>query len=477
MQVDPHASKVGIFRRVTSHVDIATLHTGYTKLAELDVTVTDGKIKFTDTTPGTKLAIYRFVAVGDSGITSSDFSSIVYRPTTRSIKSLNRRIIFKTVTVTAQNSDTGIIIELSSLPGSACSIGVIRRDMTLNEKNLEFLNTTSPVVRIDDPSSTIIFTDASTKNNHIYEYSCVMYTRDGSEVQCAGSVVVKRAVSSGTGIQLTLSNISVDKNAAIPDVKFNLKSATTQSSLNKTVAALADAQLSATYSAEIEADKSNLNDLITHNVTRIDTVTGDIADFGTIIGDNFSDITSRTSSITADIVQGRKYRYVVTTQLRSADSLLSERTIEKTDQFGRNWSFKPQKYLNPITLKTGTLLPNDGTMVHHPEDEFKLGTLGNEAFIEVTLPGSVSSLSNVAASKSLGRNVVKWALTGDANIYDHFEIFSIAGEIVKSIGRVQSAGNPSYEFVSPDDDGSSQYIVVPVMTDFTQGTYVTVDVV
>lgn len=477
-QLDANAVKVGVYRRVVGHVDLSALNGGYEKLAELNVLPSSGRVKFSDTSPGTKIAIYRFTAVGSTGTQSSDFSSVVYRPATRAIKSLNRRTIFRTVTITTQNIDDGMSIELSSLPASARAIGVLRRDLTINEKVLSFIDAASPIVRIDDPTTVVSFTDTTTKPDHVYEYACRMYTRDGSEYPCVGSAIVKRTVASGTGIQLTISNVAVNKSTSSSDIMFKLKSATGQDTLNKTFEVLAKSDLSSVYSTEIESGKSDLSDLITHNVTRVDTVTGEIADFGTIIGEDFSDIGSRTSSITTDVVPGRKYRYVVSTQLRSADSLLSERTIEKTDVFGRSWSYKPKKYLNPITLKTGTLLPNDMSMVHHPEEEFKLGALGNESFIEVTLPGDVTSLTRTAATRVQGRGVIKWALAGEPTSYDYFEVFSVVDGTVKPIGRTQCTGASSYEFISPDsDEEAGKFVIVPVMTDFTQGTYVTVDVV
>lgn len=480
-QLDKKATKIFIYRKLVSFVDTAALNGEFTKIADIETSTKDGIIKFTDVSVGNKIAIYRFIPVGSNGEISSDFSSAVYRPTNGSIGKFSRYDVFRAVAITTQNTDTGILISLSSLPKSASSICVLRRDMTLLERDFSFINTTSPIVRIDDVNSTITFSDTSTKHAHIYEYTCRMYSRDGSEYQCVGSCLVKRIVPSETGIQLTLSNIEIDKSSSIPDVKFNLSSVLSSADIDVTSAAIESAGLTSKYSAELTDAKSDFGDLVTHNVTRIDTTTGETMDFGTIVGDSFSDVTSRTSSVTSDIVQGRKYKYVVSTQLRSADSLLPTRTIEKIDSYGRKHTYSPQKYLNPITLKTGTLPASDGTTPHHPEDPFKQGIVGNETSIDVTIPSGISAITQAVFSSNQDQGTIKFSLSGDSLSFDHFDVFSVAGDSITSLGKMQATPGTSYEFSpEPDDTGgmiSTSFIVVPITSDFLEGAKITLSAV
>lgn len=472
-QIDQKTDKIAIYRRDVKHVTIDALDSNYMKVIELDH-FQAGHTKYSDRNTSRNITIYRFVPIGKLGATASDFSSVVYRPPNEHIKTGPRRPIFWALTIVPQNVDSGIGLRISSFPPSARSIGIVRRDLTLFETKFSFLGVADPVVRIDDPHSEIVVTDTITKFDHIYEYGCVIYTKDGSEHQPVTTTVIKRVVRNNTGIKLTIDDVNVDDTGFVPDVKFSLRSATQDSVLSTTIANLQSLGLSDVYSAEIEASKSSLSDMITHNVQRIDMSTGEVADFGTITESTFSDVSSRTNSVVQDMVPGRKYRYVVTTQFRSTDTLLDSRIVEKTSEFGIKYSYSPKKFMNPITLRTGTLLPNDGSSVHHPEDEFRLGSLGNETYIEVSVQETGKTQLQASSAIKSGRRVLSLSAISRPEEHDYFEIFEITPDSTRTIGRVQSTGMTSYDFVIPDDV-SGQMVVMPIMKNFTQGSYVLID--
>lgn len=469
-QIDQKTEKISVYRRDVKHVTIDAFDSGYLKVIELDQ-FRNGHTRYSDKNTGKNITIYRFVPVGKFGNTAPDFSSIIYRPPNEQIKTGSRRQIFWALTIVPQNVDSGIALRISSFPPSARSIRVVRRDLTLFENKFVPIDIAVPILRIDDPQSEVIIVDTATKFDHVYEYGCVIYTKDGSEHQPVATSVTRRIVRNNTGIKLTVDDVNVDDSGSIPDVKFSLQSAMQDSTLNTTINSLQALGLSDVFSAEIESGKSSLSDLITHNVQRIDMASGEVSDFGTITGDKFSDISSRTNSVITDVIPGRKYRYVVTTQFRNIDTLLATRTIEKTSEFGVKYSFNAKKFLNPITLRTGTLLPSDGSNVHHPEDEFRLGSVGNDTYIEISTQEAGKVTLQASSAIRSGRQIVGLTVTSNSDEHDYFEIFEVSADTTRSVGRIQATGATSYDFVVPDGV-SGQLIVMPVMKNFTQGSYV-----
>lgn len=470
-QIDPHAASVIILKRIISPTDAMTTSSSYVKIANLSISRQNGFIKFFDDTHGMKTAIYRFIAVGKKGEIGKNFSSIISRPQ-KQHGTAHRRNQLLTISIVSHNVDSGISTVLTKFPPSARAVVLFRRDMTLHEQIPVVINTADQIILVNDRNDEITFTDVWTKPDHIYEYTAKIVDKSGSVLDCVGTFVIKRVPSSSTSTELSITDIKIEKTNSISDVKFTIDSVSEASDADKIKALIENAGLADVYASEISGIKSEFGDVISHNIRRIDTITGEDIDFGTVIGSTFSDVTSRISSTITNIIPGRKYRYVIATQFSNVDALLSSRVIEKEDKYGRKYKFLAKKFLNPITLKTGTLLPASNKSKQMPDDSVKLGISGNEKFIDIVIPTEKTQISNLVRAKVGNANSIKWNISGNTADFDHFQIYGIVDGVTTLLDRIQPIDETNFEIVTDEDP--DMFIVLPIMIDFSQGTYVTV---
>ena len=208
---------------------------------------------------------------------------------------------------------------------------------------------------------------------------------------------------------------------------------------------------------------------------RINLSTGQREDFGTFTGELFSDQREGSVKGVSPLQDGRKYRYIVTTLLRDAETLFEN--YEKTlvdDITGKEYTFSPFKFLHPITLNRGTIVNRQTLDSNHPEDDFSFGRVGNPREIDVDIGLALPRVTGMSVARVDRRNVcLRWTLDGSKRRLEHFVITKeILGQrsVAGKVHHVSQTG--AFEFfdrIQPDDIGEVSYRIIPVLNDFSLG--------
>jgi len=357
---------------------------------------------------------------------------------------------------------------------------VVRRDLTLHEQIFTPLSIDEPVRLPTEGTGPLIFEDINVKDDHVYEYRAKVFTREGRELMTTGLATVTYQVLNGNAVEMTLGSpeVDIDSSGDI-NVSFSLLGTVPKTGVTALNDVLEAGGLAKYFETDIQADRENLSDLLAFHVERVDLKTGDVESFGVITDPEFSDKSLRSTNNVSTLKSGRKYRYVVSALLRTPDTLLDSATRTKIDPTsGREYSFKPSRYLRPATLKSGALAATNVVAGTDVSEEFAAGFAGVQRFIDISTDSRLPSIVSASVrANSRGHNVVRWKVKGSMNKIDHFVIVATKLGMKTIIGRSHNiSSNGSFKHVDKKMSkcvGQVTYQVVPIYNDYTQGSPVT----
>lgn len=459
---DPIASDVIIYRKTISPVTQLDIDSKF-EMIGTQISMSNKLKRLTNVGPGKNIHVYRVIPVGSSKTIGSSFTDVVV--------SGDRRFYNKFVSVTVFPSRTGTTIELRGLSHDVVSAHVIRRDVTLHDK--EFIQIGDAQLVTDEVrnKNALFFYDYELKTGHSYEYSAMLTFKGGTKQQFGSAIIEYLAFVDGVDTQI--SDVQIIKNGNRPDVSFNLLTRISKSNLDD-VAAMLEAQNMKTYfSDDILNEKEKLEDLIAHNVIRVNLTEGIREDFGVITDSLFVDSVNRKRNAVSDIDDKNLYRYEVTALLRAPETVIEELVREVTDSTGKTYRFNPSKFLHPITLTRGNIFTVAALDAHYGKKPMMFGRVGNLETVNVVFPRANVSVSNATAS-NYGKNTVNvvWTISGDQNTIDHFIIMSISNNVKRIVGTA----HPHYETkecrfihdLTSADRGYVRYSIIPVLNDYSQ---------
>lgn len=470
-QKDPRATAVRIFRKrlsKTVRIDDAE----YELVGDVSLSSANGLIKFVDAINNFNVVQYRCIPVGPGGILSSEFTNVV-APAVKSNAKSDSRI--NAISMYSKLSQDGIDVIVTSVPAGVVSIAPQRRDLTLHETSYSFIDVNDPVKPVVKGVDDVTFHDVDVKDGHDYEYTCLLYMSGGSIISSTATCIQRFLAPSVGVIDIDVNNVQIIRDSATPDIRFNISSTLIESSLDATSLALKRQGLSTLFQDELKAQRDDLQSLIAHNIIRIDLTSGTTETFGTFLGTNFSDRVVGQAKHVSKLVDGHRYKYIITTLLRDAETMFSKLQKQAVDpSTGKSYSYSPFKYQHPIALNKGTLVTQDTLRTQHAEDDFGFGQLGNPKEVTVTLDAQLPKMGTVTAAR-VGRRAVRvrWSVIGQLNRIEHFIILK------ENMGHVTISGKShafsqgkTFEFLDslePDDIGELSYSVVPVYSDYTRG--------
>jgi hypothetical protein len=145
------------------------------------------------------------------------------------------------------------------------------------------------------------------------------------------------------------------------------------------------------------------------------------------------------------------------------------------------YQLKVFKFLNPLTLKQGTL-PSTARAAGTSEvsglvsrNPFLQGKTSLSQVVDVTVPSQRTQITNLAASKSgEGETVLTWTIAGAADEVDHFLILADLEGVKSTLGTVHNKSESTqYEYVDDElasEVGTVEYSIVCVFADYTYGS-------
>lgn len=426
----------------------------------------------------------RFV---DTESRESNFTEVVYKgisgnPTTTSFL-LGDKIKastdekFSAVTAFVRKGRIEVQVTGIETPGT---VTILKRDLTLNEKNLAQIDAQGGSKVLKGKSDKLVYEDYNVKPDHVYEYKAKLFSRRGKEIITTGKFTITYRPLNDNAVKIDTSdpvvtvgsegniNVSFDISGKVPDTGIDI--------LNES---LENQGLAKYFEESITRDRSKLSNLLAYKIDRIDLKTGVPEDLGIITTSTFSDAGQRELTNTSPLKSNRTYRYVISSLVRIPDTLLDSAIRSEIDPTTRKpYTFKPARFLKPTTIKRGTLPSTQYVAGQDIDEDFIAGFAGVQKFIDVKTTGrNPTIVSSRVAKLESGVAQVKWRVQGALQTIDHFLIISEKLGMQSIAGRVHGFSNNG-AFVFEDDTGIRQagevtYYILTVFNDYSRGKLIT----
>ena len=426
----------------------------------------------------------RFV---DTESKETNFTEIVYRgisgnPTTTSFllgDKIGAETDEKFSAVTAFIRKGRIEVQVTGIetPGV---VTLLKRDLTLNEKNLTQIDGQGGSKVIKGKSDKLVYDDYDVKPDHVYEYRAKLFSRRGKEIITTGEFSITYKPLNDNAVKIDVSdpvvtvnsegsiNISFDVSGKVPDTGIDI--------LNES---LENQGLAKYFEESITSDRSKLSNLLAYKIDRVDLKTGMLEDMGIITTSTFSDSNQRALTNTSPLRSNRMYRYVISSLVRVPDTLLDSATRTEIDPVTKKpYTFKPARFLKPSTITRGTL-PSSGYIAGQDIDEdFIAGFAGVQKFIDVKTTGrNPAIVSSRVIKLETGAAQVSWRVQGALQTIDHFLIITEKLGMQSIAGRVHGfSRNGAFVFEDSNEmskAGEVTYYILTVFNDYSRDKLIT----
>ncbi len=478
-QNDKHATAVKIYRRDVKKTQ-PLKEQDYVFLKDLDVVQKKGSAIYEDKLPNYSDVIYRIIPVGPQGQIGSVYNNIVVQGKKYDINSELRHPASRHCGIIAESNPRGIKVSVVAIPINIIAIKLLVKDKTINEDSYRVVNSFNDGKSITPTNNTLdiyTFIDNQVKKFHIYEYKCILFTSDGSELIGGAVEYIEYIPYTEGAITTTLDQPLINLTDNGIDVKFSIFSSFKKNDSSLVRDALINQGYDDLYADEILQGKQDLSKLLAYNIRRINLRTGESNYFNTLIGNQFSDLSNRGGLSITSLEQGTQYRYVVSTLLRSQQSVFPDVEVEIENDIGLSVPVRNFNFLHPVSQIFGNIVNSRSLRKNHSKNSFDFGEIGNYVFRDVLIEASPIKIYNVIVKKfNKDINIVSWDITGNKNQIDHFLIIVEFLGSQELIGKVHAVSRQKriefYDEVFSSEPHSLKYKIVPIYKDYTQGSAV-----
>jgi hypothetical protein len=198
-------------------------------------------------------------------------------------------------------------------------------------------------------------------------------------------------------------------------------------------------------------------------------------------GEFVDDPTSRRYTGVSNLQSGRGYRYIVRVLMRSAESLFDTAIGEDIDiETAKRFKRKISKFMNPSTLRNGTLPSTGQSFGQNPrsrmksQDRFIEGRTGIESAIDAEIPDFKPVIDMLTAQRVGTRKaLLMWTISGAQDDIDHFVIMAKFQGVKSTVGTSHNMSySGKYWYVDREisgEPGTVEYSIIPVLADYTYG--------
>ena len=467
-QIDPGATSIQLFKKTIHHATIEI--EDYSLIGTYAVSNKDQSLLVQVDLPIDSTNVYRVIPVGDLGTVGYEFTNVI-------VKAKRFRPI-KSLALVAYPIDVGMRIEARSIPKGVIAIEFLSRNLTFH--NNTFANIGGDIQLIDDAirvSDHVTIVDKTVRHGNVYEYIAKMYYKTG-HIETSSSIIYEFINPEPGKVDTRLSDVQVSHSTGEPNVTFTIQTSTIDSNLDVVKTLLQKQDLYELFKGDVEKERSSLKKLIAHNVQRVDLSTGTREDFGTVTVSEFNDNALRKNQAIEPLKLGHRYRYEVSTLLRSPETLFEDFKKNNVDQTTKkNYTSTPSKFLHPITLDRGVIVTSTGLKTRYAKDQMMHGIIGAIEIVEVSFDGQPAQIINLTSSRfDRYLNIITWKVIGDVNQVDHFIIMKECNGVRTMIGKSHSEfplGNCQYLHpLTRQDKGSFSYVVSPIFNNYETGDQV-----
>jgi hypothetical protein len=259
-QVDPGATSVQIFRKQIFRSSVETDE--YTLIGTYPLTTKQQTLLVPVEKPLNTVVIYRVVPVGQLGTQGFEYSNVVVRP--------NRYTPIKAISVTGQNTDAGVQVEVRQIPTTVVSVEVLARNLSTFESESDYRNVGDVISLIDDStraSDYVSVLDAEVSEGWIYEYVVRLTHTDGL-VELSGNAVVEFIKLTPGKVDLQITNLQVAEVGAEPNVTFNVQSLVLDQNIDVVLSLLKKQDIQQFFNNDIQREREFLKRLMTRSFER-----------------------------------------------------------------------------------------------------------------------------------------------------------------------------------------------------------------
>jgi hypothetical protein len=380
------------------------------------------------------------------------------------------------------NDTLKIIVE--NIRGKIISIGVERRDATLNANFIKLFGENLDPVVVQE-GSTIEFYDTNLIHNRIYEYR-LFFIDDKGNVKSTSNILSyyysSTPVLDAASIAITdVTREIVDSNTgAYPIVSFEIEALLTKSGTEAVKEFIASNGIDEKALGIPEFETESYKKLFVYQVDRQNLRTGEIETFGTIVDSSFVDDSASPKNLKTITPLNLldSYEYMVKLGLRDPAALLPLQTTRKSSVINGKKAYDFRSYKFKVNPKSG-IIPSNLKLSSLERDtlseNFTEFSLGIEASTLVKAEDYFPTVVGLTVRKTLvGFNLLKWSISGDTEMIDHFRIYAIADGIEAFIGASHAHitdGSYFYEDSEMYDRiGEVIYRVVPVLLNFDESS-------
>ncbi len=470
-QMDDTATGISVYRK-ENKPDVPVTDAGYVFVGKIDTTKGQDFQRLEDFVNNYNPITYRAIAYNENNTLSSEFTSRGTSAIKMSKRRQNLRRNF--VSLAAEVVSGGISLDIRDIPPGVFYVTLFKRDKSFFSKTRTLVG--SPVVVNNQESQSPVFImDADVKLGRIYEYECELLYPDGQKNIASTKITVQYEPVTANVVSTTTTPPEIIQTGSGFDAVFTIRSSLVATNLDKIKKTLENQGLLSYYQDSLTEEKEKFQNIIAYTIRRTNLTTGDVEDFGTITETSFSDRQFGSIAGALPLQAGCEYRYSIHTHFRRADTALNEAT--KTVQVNQNvsYTFKPARWLHPVTLSRGTMVTERSLARNHAQSVFSFGVVGDIITTNVSLANILPSISEARCQK-LGKNatLIQWRVQGTVTKIDHFIITLESVGMKTIVGKSHNISESNYfQFVDKLEDGEHgklKYTIVPVYYDFSRGT-------
>jgi len=485
-QLDPRAALLKVYRKSLNKDSAA--EDSYELISTLNAASGDS-FNISDLSPSFQQGIYRAVSYDSSGMTIGEFASVTIGKSRIS----NQRNVEDPITIFAYESSEGIQISIYNIPYGVVATRLIRRNLSIHEKKFSTPESIgkNAQISIEPETTTISFLDKPLRPDAVFEYKVVMTDSRGNSYESQRSCIVYFVGSKS--IEESKSLISqdhrVESDGSNLAVSFQIDVSASKTTLEQVYDVLASTGLDAQYLDEIKSNRELLNKIVALEITRFDSVTGYVENFGVVKTGTFED-SPRTRKVygVSEVLPGRKYVYHARLLVRSPSTIFNQSNLSRTDvETNKTFTTNLKKYNSPKTLRKGTLSSNvvqkrsvsitglAADPSSSTDDEMIAGLTSTTISITVDVPQKDSSISDIFLRKTHRGNEISWSLSRNDRKIDHVIVHADYNGRMAPLRAIHFDGNSKMIFldnVLSNEPTPVDYYVQVVYANYDMGSII-----
>jgi len=472
-QEDENAVAINIYKKELKPTVVNT-DSVYNFVGKIDLNKEKGYQRFEDVAASLHPIIYRFIPVNSNGILSAVFTSKVIKFDTSQIsKNINKKRKQYFVGFNATINAQSIGIEINSVPSGPKILRILKRDKKILQK--DFVQVGENFNIEGNTTNVIAYEDYDVKKDRIYEYICEVEYKDGTIEKSANNIIVEYSPITNNILSIELNDANVVESGQNFDAVFNIKWSYISNSFELVKKLLTEQNLISQFNQDIFENRENLNKLFSFGVTRTNVTTNQVDSFGIIDSLNFSDLKYGKPKGISPIKSGFEYRYTVTAYLRNPETLLPKLTRTVATSQNLSYSFRPSRWLQPVTLTAGNIVTERTLASNHAKNDFTFGRVVEIKSVTLSLADTLPSISDVKATRTKKDEVlIQWKVLGNIGKIDHFVIVLNILEMQTIIGKAHNITNSNYfqflDKLTNGESGALTYSIIPIYFDYSPGT-------